>query len=184
MSDGSGIGATGLVSGGGDVFVDSSGGSIVRYSTTCDTTGGLGCTDRDLRQRNLSGAKGVAVNTTTNVVYVANTGDANVAVFKSVPVPDVATQPASNILRTTATLNGHIDPAGGGDITFCHFDYGTDTSYSLGSVPCSPAGPYSDQANVTADVSNLSSTLSTTSARWRRTGAADRRAGPDVQDGP
>jgi hypothetical protein len=157
VSDGSGIGATGLVSGGSDVFVDSAGESIVRYSTTCDTSSGLGCTPIEtFGSENLNGAKGVAVNTTTNTVYVANTGDTTVAVFKSVPVPDVATQPATDVLRTTATLNAHIDPAGGGDITACHFDYGTDTGYNFGSVPCSPAAPYSDQADVTADVSNLS----------------------------
>ena len=57
-----------------------------------------------------------------------------------VPVPDATTGDRDERGETTATLNGHVDPAGAGDIIDCHFEYGTDTSYGT-SVPCVPATP-------------------------------------------
>src|SRR5262249_38666040 len=71
-----------------------------------------------------------------------------------VPVPDAITGNATNIATTSATLNGHVDPAGAGDIIDCHFEYGTDTSYGT-SVPCVPATPISSPTDVSADISGL-----------------------------
>jgi hypothetical protein len=104
----------------------------------------------------LTGATGLA-GSTSGLVYIANTGASNVKVFHSIPVPDAVTNPVSNLARTSATLNGHVDPAGAGDMTSCHFDFGTTTAYSLGPVDCTDptAPPYLSQTDVSADVSNL-----------------------------
>jgi hypothetical protein len=68
-------------------------------------------------------------------------------------IPDVTTEPASDIAPTSATLDGTVNPAKGGEAT-CRFDWGT--SPSLGEVaPCDPEGvaegesPVSVQAALT-----------------------------------
>jgi sugar lactone lactonase YvrE len=82
----------------------------------------------------------LAINGSTNRVYVSDTGKANVAVFGApVVVPDVTVGPPASVGHTDATLTGHVDPVGAGNVTACEFEYGTTTVYSLGSVPCSPA---------------------------------------------
>jgi phosphodiesterase/alkaline phosphatase D-like protein len=102
----------------------------------------------------LGGAQGIAVNATTGSVYVE---DGNrIAVFVPRVVPDVTTGPATGIGHTGATLTGQVapDPEGGGDVSSCHFDIGTDTSYGT-EVPCEQTTPYSASTPVTADVSGL-----------------------------
>jgi hypothetical protein len=70
-------------------------------------------------------------------------------------VPTVTTGSASVFNNTTATPTGNVNPAGGGKVTSCEFDYGIDTTYGT-SVACSPATPYTSSTNVTADVTGLS----------------------------
>jgi phosphodiesterase/alkaline phosphatase D-like protein len=102
------------------------------------------------------GSGGMAVNEGTNTVYVVDPCDSKVLVFKPRTVPDITTGPAMNVSHASATLTGQVapDPSGGGDVSSCHFELGTDTSYGT-SVPCVPATPYSAQTAVTADVSGL-----------------------------
>src|SRR5262245_43799233 len=106
----------------------------------------------------LENTRGVDINGSTGNVYVSTnpSGGSRVIIFGPLAViPDVLTGNATNVTSTTATLNGHVDPAGGGSITDCHFDYGTDTSYG-NSVPCVPATPISSPTDVSADISGLS----------------------------
>jgi hypothetical protein len=49
--------------------------------------------------------------------------------------PTASTDPATSVHHTSAVLRGHLDP-GTDTITGCHFEWGTDTSYSGGTVPC------------------------------------------------
>lgn len=97
---------------------------------------------------------GIAVNDTVDTVYVADRDGNAVRVFDRVILPDAITQGPANVAPRSATLSGHIDPAGGGDVNDCHFEYGTDTSYGS-SIPCSPAAPFSGPADVTADLAGL-----------------------------
>jgi phosphodiesterase/alkaline phosphatase D-like protein len=103
----------------------------------------------------LGGTQGLAVNATSGDVYIEDS--ARVAVFVPRVVPDVTTGDATGVGHTGATLTGEVapDPAGGGDVTECHFEIGTDTSYGT-NVPCQQATPYSSSAAVSADVSGLS----------------------------
>lgn len=105
----------------------------------------------------LTGSEGIAVNETTGDVYVLDAWTPAVMVFIPRVVPDVTTGDVTNLDHTSATLTGQVapDPAGGGDVTDCHFEIGTDTSYGT-NVPCVPATPYSSAQAVTADVSGLS----------------------------
>jgi hypothetical protein len=73
-------------------------------------------------------------------------------------VPAVTYKPATNPTTTSATLNANLDPNGGGDITACHFDYGTDTSYGT-SASCSPdpsGAHFSSPTDASAAISGLS----------------------------
>ena len=103
----------------------------------------------------LTTAAGLALNQSTLVLYAANAGDNNIAVFSPRALPSATTNPVVNPGPESAVLTGHVDPNGGGTITDCHFEYGTDTTYALGSIPCSPAAPLSRPTNVNATVSGL-----------------------------
>jgi hypothetical protein len=103
----------------------------------------------------LSGSRGVDIDGSTGNVYVSS-GSKVVIFGPFATVPDVATGSATNVTAVSATLNGHVDPAGGGDIIDCHFEYGSDTSYGS-SAPCVPAAPISSPTDVSADLSGLPS---------------------------
>ena len=113
----------------------------------------------------LSHGTGVAVNSSTgnalsNSVYVADGIADRVDVFNYVLIPDVATEPASNVKEeaghgtVSATLNGKVDP-NGLPVTSCEFEYGTSTSYgSRGECSTNP-GSGSAEVPVSADLTGL-----------------------------
>jgi hypothetical protein len=121
----------------------------------------------------IGGAAGIAVDASTDKIYVADGTDATIDVFVPSVIPDVTTEPPTNVGATAATVNAKVapDPAGGGDITSCSFQYiekelldlysgfgfGADLIFeALGTqVPCSQATPYSSQTPVSADLSGL-----------------------------
>jgi hypothetical protein len=102
----------------------------------------------------LNGA--VAFDEHTRIVYVADPATAKVFAFAPRIIPDVATEPAPDVSAVGATLKGLVapDPAGGGNVVDCHFDFGTDTSYGT-TIPCDQATPYATQTAVSAAVSGL-----------------------------
>ena len=104
----------------------------------------------------LNGATGLAFDATTHLLYAANGGGNDIAVFRPLPVPTVTTGAATDVGPGSATVTGHVDPGSAGTISDCHFEYGTDTTYSLGSVPCAPGAPISGPTDVSAPVTGLS----------------------------
>jgi hypothetical protein len=65
---------------------------------------------------------------------------ANVKEFTTLPaVQNLTTGPVSDLTPNSATLNGSFDIDALGGQTFCHFDYGADTSYGS-STPVFDAG--------------------------------------------
>jgi hypothetical protein len=98
------------------------------------------------------GYRGIAVNESTGVVYVAAQNDSRIFTFPGVIVPDVSTgEPLGN-----DQVSGTIDPAGGGNVTSCEVEYGLDTKYEGGPpVACAPATPYSGVQNITATLPGL-----------------------------
>jgi hypothetical protein len=85
---------------------------------------------------------GTAVDQATGRVYVSDVGSVSAPPFVDVfgpglTVPDVHTGSATEIEPTSVTLNGTVDPDGL-QISDCHFDYGTDTSYGQ-TAPCVPS---------------------------------------------
>ncbi len=108
---------------------------------------------------NMQNVWGLGVDPATHTVYAADdSGSSLVNVFAAFIVPGVGARPTSNLGSTSATLNGHIDPLGGGEITNCHFEYGTSTSYG-NSAPCAEGNSFSAPADVHADVSGLTTNV-------------------------
>lgn len=74
--------------------------------------------------------------------------------------PTVATEAASAITQTYATLNGTVNP-NGKEVTNCHFEYGTGSEPYSSSVPCS-SPPGSGESPVPLSVAVGSLTPDTT----------------------
>ena len=104
------------------------------------------------------GEGGIAVNSLTGDIYVANPADGKVYVFATV-VPGVSVSRPANVTKTGATLQGAVDPHGA-PVTSCEFEYGTTGSYGQ-SVPCAQAqaqiGSGSSPVGVSADITGLQS---------------------------
>jgi hypothetical protein len=75
--------------------------------------------------------------------------------FTTLPSPPtVATEPASSVTQTSATLNATVNP-NGGTVSDCHFEYGTSLPYAS-SVPCSSLpGSGNSAVPVSAGVAGL-----------------------------
>jgi hypothetical protein len=99
----------------------------------------------------------IAVDSATGMIYVAEPyAEADVVkVFTSFIVPTAATAKATNITKTSMTLEGTVDPEGEG-VTFCQFEYGTTSGYGSAAL-CSPSEPGNGSSPVAvhADVSGL-----------------------------
>jgi phospholipase C len=68
--------------------------------------------------------------------------------------PKVETTAAASITQTTASVTAGVNP-NGGEVSDCHFEYGTSTAYGS-SVPCSPApGSGTSGVAVSAALSGL-----------------------------
>ncbi len=65
------------------------------------------------------------------------------------------TEAATDLHHTDVVLHGHLDPFGDPEITNCQFDWGTDTSYTGGSVPCDQGSSFTEPADVSALLNNL-----------------------------
>ena len=72
---------------------------------------------------------GIAVNS-NGYVYLADTSHGLVDIFTPRAILPTATYGAvTNPSATSETLQATVDPHGGGDVTECHFEYGTDRHY-------------------------------------------------------
>ena len=89
-----------------------------------------------------SNSRGVAVSDFSGSqgdVYVANADAGKVDVFgPATTLPDVVTGAASQVMPTSASVAGTVDPASTTLAATCTVQYGTSTSYGQ-SVPCTPA---------------------------------------------
>ena len=105
----------------------------------------------------LSFGRGMAINEASNALYVADEGASVVDIYKSVPAPTLTIRPLTSSSPTSATLNAKVDPAGAGNVTECHFEYGTEKgNYSLGEIPClSPSPANSEIGNPTNPIESL-----------------------------
>ena len=104
----------------------------------------------------------VAADPATGDVYVSDSSTGAVGIFgPGVVLPDAVTNPASSVGSSSVTLNGHLDPAGAGNTTNCHFDYVDDASFRTNgfagaqTVPCAEGNVFAAAADVHADINGL-----------------------------
>jgi len=111
----------------------------------------------------LAESRGVAISTDTETAYVDNGSTGKVDLYGPVLIlPDVTTEPATEVGSESAVLHGTISAAGGPEVS-CEFQLTTKSSFEKGgfaaatSVPCSPAGPFtgSGAEAVSAEVTGL-----------------------------
>ncbi|HET9155010.1 MAG TPA: hypothetical protein VFN85_12975, partial [Solirubrobacterales bacterium] len=112
-------------------------------------------------QNRESGA--IGVNASTGRVYLGPLF-ASEGVFMygpAVVIPDVTATAATEVEQFSATLNGEVDPAGGGEVESCEFEYVTQAHFeaegfeAAEEAPCSPATPYAGTTTVSAGLSAL-----------------------------
>jgi hypothetical protein len=110
-----------------------------------------------------------AFNPATDEIYVGDDQTSQyfekvVRVFGPVGiVPDVTTAGPISTTRTTATVKGHVNLAGGGNVTSCKVQVGTEPEnsigfsgrYDVGSFPCNDAMPITSDQDVTATITGL-----------------------------
>lgn len=135
-----------------EVFVDNES-SVAAFDTTSEH--GVSRPIESFGSGQLTGGSGIAVNSVTKTVYVADAAADVVDIFTA--TPEALTGAASNATETSATLNGTVNP-GGQPVTSCEFEYGTSEAYGA-SVPCAQSageiGSGTGPVAVSADVSGL-----------------------------
>jgi hypothetical protein len=109
-----------------------------------------------------TGADGVAIGQSTGRIYVADSGTGSVKIFAAgIVAADATTDPATAVGPASATVNGHLDPAGAGATTDCHFDYVDGTAFqSTGfagaqTAACAEGNAFSSASDVHAAISGL-----------------------------
>ncbi|MGA9286252.1 MAG: hypothetical protein WBV85_12510 [Solirubrobacteraceae bacterium] len=140
----------------GELYVDEGGEqrlegkSIQRFDSPCEPSHcNLGET---FGTGHLAGGAGLAVDSASDVVYVADAAANQIQVYS--PVIDVLTYPPSNVTATSATLNGAVNPDGS-LVSDCHFEYGPTEAYGQ-STPCvESVGSGATAVPVHADISGL-----------------------------
>src|SRR4051812_33417372 len=104
----------------------------------------------------------MAVNPTTETLYVSEFGPNKVVIFNVLPSPDVTTGAASGVTGTSATLNGTVNPKGALSED-CRFEYTNDADFQANewanaeTAACNPQ-PFNETSPVavSAAVSGLS----------------------------
>jgi hypothetical protein len=167
--DGSGTPAGSFGGGFVSIAADNSSGDLFITDTQHAVTDAFDSSGNYLAQ--ITGAPGgtnggVAVDQANGDIYVSDNASGSVKIFhKAVIVPDATTNPATAIGPTSATLNGHLDPAGGPDVSDCHFSYVDDADYNPAALdpygagataPCAEGNSFSAPADVHVDLTGLS----------------------------
>jgi hypothetical protein len=126
---------------------------VAEYSSLCATE-----PSNRFGNGEIGGSLGVGVNGSTHAVYVGDysyegLGGPYLRAYGLITVPTVATgASASDVTRTSAVVNGAVNPEGI-EVTICEFEYGPTTAYGS-TAPCSPAPPFSGaQLTVSANLS-------------------------------
>jgi DNA-binding beta-propeller fold protein YncE len=104
-------------------------------------------------------AFGIAASATAGQVYVAAELYNDVVIFDQVTLPHAVTGLAENAQATSATVTGTVNPESSEPAYAAsyHFQYGTDTTYSAGSVPVpdTQVGSGTSDVPASANLTNL-----------------------------
>lgn len=104
----------------------------------------------------LSSGAGLAFYPKRESLYVANSGDNDVAVFAPRPLPRVVTGPSLPATSTTTSVTGKVEPTEGEEVTGCQFEFGREAgNYDSGVAACEPTTHFAQVESVHANLSNL-----------------------------
>jgi hypothetical protein len=102
----------------------------------------------------LAKGAGIAVNSATHEVYVADSTSNLVNVYAPVTLATASLNPTATVAETTAAVSGEVNPEGSA-VSSCRFEYGEAGNYSL-SAACSPLpGSGTTAEKVKADLTGL-----------------------------
>ena len=134
-----------------DVFIDSSN-RVAQFGPFGEPYGAV---VQAFGGGSIASSEGIVVDGKTGTVYASEREADKVAVFELAQYPAVTTGAPSEIKRTTAKLDGVVNPEGEA-VTSCEFEYGTSSAYGH-TAPCVPAtvGSGSSPVAVSAEVSGL-----------------------------
>lgn len=104
---------------------------------------------------NLANSRGVTGAGNGDIIATDSNGGVFVYGASAVELPKATTGAAPTVTKTSADVEGTVDPDGAGTITGCQVRYGEDSGYSGGSVPCNPAAPITVAGPITAHLSGL-----------------------------
>ena len=153
-----------------DLYVTLDTGAVSHFASSCNPGQSLNSKSgpcvpiETFGSGNLTDPKGVAVDDTSGVVYVADTGDHRVAAFTAEPYLPDASASAQPISPSSESLHGSADPAGAGTISACHFQFVTDVAFeetrfsdlsSGGSRSCDQTTPISGATPVSTTLTGL-----------------------------
>jgi phosphodiesterase/alkaline phosphatase D-like protein len=113
----------------GDLFAD--------YETSVVQSDSSGNVVREFGFGSLGAGQGIAVDSASGTVYVADSVNNAIEVFPLVTLPDVGVGAPSNVQRTSVTLNGSVAPVGI-DASGFQVEYGLTSGYGA-SVALSPS---------------------------------------------
>ena len=135
--------------------------SVDHYTVPCEPKAAPCEIVDEFGSGHLSSANGVAVDGSSHTVFVANTGENDVAYFSDVR-PIVTTGEVKEPTETSITMTAMIDPANRGAIVSCRFEYGFNKQYGK-TLPCEPdpasnppSSNFTESTEVKATVTGLS----------------------------
>jgi hypothetical protein len=137
--------------GNGDVLIGF-GSEVVVHDESCDPSAGYCAIEDTFGAGHLTNGRGIAVDSASGGVYIAE--DGGIAYFKPKVVPDVIPTAPPAAGHTEATVFAHVDPLGAGNITECKVEYGPSKSYGS-STPCDQSLPITSASDVTVHLTGL-----------------------------
>ncbi|HTB50105.1 MAG TPA: NHL repeat-containing protein [Solirubrobacteraceae bacterium] len=145
-------GTDGVAVDGADDMYAAEGNQIAKYDPSGALVERFGAPSTFPAFGGLASAFSVAVNNTTNRVYVSDPGTAMGDMFDLLTVPDVATEAPSAVQQTSATLRGSVNPDGT-SVSACQFEWGTEAGSYPNALPCAAPGlPLTGSSPVAATV--------------------------------
>jgi hypothetical protein len=121
----------------GDVLITTNGSTVIKeFSPAGKYLGEINKADGSPFGR----IEDIAINSEGRL-YVSDGAEDRIDIFNpKVVVPKVENEAPTSTTPTSAVLNATINPNSGGNVTSCHFEYGTSTysssSFSFGPLPC------------------------------------------------
>lgn len=138
-----------------EVFIDEDGGENPPANAGITTYDSEANTLEQFAQGHLSGSRGLAVDSTRDIVYATNSATDTVAMFPKATLPTTVTGEATGLENEgQAILNGTVDPEEV-EVSECRFEYGLNREYGQSAECASPPGEGTGPVAVTAAISEL-----------------------------